>query len=339
MKRRLELDVCRIAACFLVVLSHISAEMFHIYPMDDRLFPAVTFLSTMPRGSVPVFFMISGALFLVRDQLEPWRFLKKNVLHLVELFFVWSLLYALGTRLAAGDFGSTYYFFYDVAAGHYHMWFIPAMTVCYLFLPVLHSALHGGGIDGRYPLFLFALIGLLLANCNLTPLPAPILHRLTQNLSLTDLNYLGYMLWGWWLSRRDYSKHWLWIGLGGYLLATVLGTAGNVWYSHFGWEADGWLFSFFSVPTFLQATFLFMAFLGLREHEFRQEGLICTLSDCTLGVYLLHPMVKSVFEKFGIAASTAHPVLTLLGLALLLTAVSFGITAIAKKIPLIKRFV
>ena len=68
--RRTELDLCRIAACLMVLFIHTSAELYHICLLDSPAFLSLSFISTMMRGSVPVFFMLTGALFLSRERLE-----------------------------------------------------------------------------------------------------------------------------------------------------------------------------------------------------------------------------------------------------------------------------
>ena len=78
-------------------------------------------------------------------------FFKRHILRLAGLFLLWSPLYAVGSRVASGSFGSAYDFFYSVMAGHYHMWFISAMVTCCLFIPILHAAIHGAKkLDTRW---------------------------------------------------------------------------------------------------------------------------------------------------------------------------------------------
>lgn len=335
--RRTELDLCRITACLMVLLIHTSAEIYHNCPIDSAAFAPLMALSTMARGSVPVFFMLTGALFLSRETIDLRQFFKKHVLVLIGLYFLWSLLYALAVRFAAGSFGSVYDFFYDVAAGYYHMWFIPAMVLCYLFLPPLSCAIHGKKLDIRYPLFLFFFLGLFLANCNLTPDTALILNRLTLFFRLEFFPYLGYAVWGYWLSRREFSSRWLYIAPIIFVLCTAITTVGNLWYSGYKGEADGWLFSYFSLPSFIQASAIFCFFLALKGRRFRGEKLIRALSDCTLGVYLMHPLLINLLEQLGLSASLERPVISLLLFTLVLAVVCFTLTAIAKKIPGIRK--
>ncbi len=335
--RRTELDLCRICACLMVLVIHTGSALFHFYPTSGSAFPALMAVSTFVRASVPVFFMITGAVFLSRPVLDIPRLLKKNVLRLVLLFFFWSLLYALGSRLAAGEFGGAYEFFMDVAGGHYHMWFLPAMLMCYLFLPPVWSALHGERISAGYLLFLFFTVTLLCANCNLTPDPTYILNRLTLHFNMSYLGYLGYAVWGWWLSTKSFSRRWLWLAPLIFVLCAAVTTAGNLWYSSYKGMADGWLFSYFSLPNFILSGAMFCFFLALREHDFKHRQAIVYLSDCTLGVYLMHPLGINILERFGLGLSGDYPLLSLFVFVTVLALGCFALTALAKRIPGIRK--
>lgn len=323
----------------MVMIIHTGAEIYNYCPVYSSSFAELNFISTMVRGSVPVFFMLSGALLLSREELPLRPFLKNHVLKLTGLFFFWSVLYAAGSRIVSGGLAFDYNFFLSVACGHYHMWFLPAMVVCYLFVPVLSWAIHGKKADTRYLLFLFFLFGLLWRNLNLTPEPAYILNRITVNFSLDWLPYLGYFIWGWWLSTKAMPKKALWLAPLVFIVCTALAAWGNLWYSRAKDTADGWLFHYLSLPSFIQATCVFCFFSAFREHEFKFAGLIRALSDYTLGVYLLHPLMINVFDRLYIGVTADYPALSIIGFTLLLAAICFALTAIAKHIPIVKKLI
>ena len=81
---------------------------------------------------------------------------------------------------------------------------------------------------------------------------------------------------------------------------------------------------------------MFCFFLALKGHNFKRGWLIRQLSDCTLGVYLLHPLMLNVLERFGIAVGLDHPIGSLLGVSALCAVVCFAVSYIAKKIPVIR---
>jgi len=333
--RRTELDLCRLFGCVAVLVIHAGADIYHAVSIRSASFVLLNFFSTAVRGGVPLFFMLSGALFLPRETLPP-RHMLRRALRLTGLFFLWSLFYAL-LRLLSGGIGTPYDFFYAVIAGHYHLWFLPAMVMCYLFLPPVHAALHRGGLDGRWLLGLFLFLGILMANCNLTPDAAPILHRFTLNFSLDYLPYLGYAIWGWWLSGRSFPRRTLWIAPLVWLVVTLAAARANRWYSGYRGAADGWLFSYFSLPSFLQAGSVFCFFLALRGHPFRRPEAAAALADATLGVYLLHPLVINGFERLGFAVNAGRPALSLLVFTAALALVCFAAVLLLRRVPLLRR--
>ena len=119
--RRTELDLCRILGCLMVLVIHAGAEVYQRCPIDNPDFALLNFISTAVRSGVPIFFMLSGALILSREQMDVKKLLRNHVLYLVGIFLLWSFAYALISRIVSGEFGTLYDFVYSVVAGHYHM--------------------------------------------------------------------------------------------------------------------------------------------------------------------------------------------------------------------------
>ena len=204
-------------------------------------------------------------------------------------------------------------------------------------LPVAHAAIHGGKLPVGYLLFLFFGVSILFANFNLTPDTAPILYRITLNFSFDYLPYLGYAVWGYWLSGKDFKKGWLIIAPAVFLLVTAITTWGNIWYSNYKQVADGWLFSYFSLPSLIQATMIFCFFQALKDREFKHPRLWAVLADATLGIYLLHPMLINILQLLGFNMSLDRPVLSVLGFTAVLALVCTLLALAGKKIPLIRK--
>ena len=335
--RRTELDLCRILGCLMVLVIHAGAEIYQGCPIDSPDFIILNFISTAVRSGVPIFFMLSGALMLSKEHIDVKKHLKNHALYLTGIFFLWSFAYALLSRIVSGEFGTLYDFVYSVVAGHYHMWFIPAMVICYLFMPPAHALIHGERLDAKYLLGLFFGLVLLTSNMNLTPDTAPILHKFTLNFSLDWLVYMGYVIWGWWLTTKKLPEKTLWLAPLVFLLCAVATSAANQWYSGYKGEADGWLFSYFSLPNFIQATALFCFFLSFKDRKFKRAETIRALADCTLGVYLLHPLMINLLELLGIAVTPQAPVSSLLALLAVLAVSCFALTALAKRIPIVRK--
>ena len=92
MSRVVKYDILRVAACFSIVLLHVSASYWSVVDVQSREFLVMTVYNSLTRFAVPVFFMLSG-LFLVTPERENVA-VGKRVLKLVALFYVWSAFYA-----------------------------------------------------------------------------------------------------------------------------------------------------------------------------------------------------------------------------------------------------
>lgn len=334
--RRTELDLCRVTACLGVILSHAAADGFHLEPIGTWRFWVLCMVSTVVRATIPQFFMISGTLLLERGTMDPWKTLKKRTGHMWALFLFWSLAYAL-LRAATGAFDSFHDFAYAVVLGHYHLWFLPAMALVYLFMPVAHAAIHGNRMDPRYLLLLFFFLGIFLANCNLTPDAMPLLYRFTLHFSLDYLPHLGYAVWGWWLAQREMPRRTIWLAPLVFVGTLVVTTQANCWYSLYKGTADGWLFSFFSLPNFVMGTSAWCFFLALRGRSFPHAGRVTAIADCTLGVYLLHPMLLNVFKQLGLVIRPEHVLGDTALRYVLLVAAAFPAAWLLRRVPGIRK--
>ena len=85
-------DVLRILATFAVIVLHLSAQHWADTDVYSRAWQAFNLYDSAVRWAVPVFVMISGALFLSGSQAASRHILKKNVSRLVTAFIFWSAL-------------------------------------------------------------------------------------------------------------------------------------------------------------------------------------------------------------------------------------------------------
>lgn len=338
MKRRYELDLCRICACFMVVMLHVAATGWYIDPSCDE-WRVFNFADTSVRAGVPLFFMISGSLFLERDNLDIKRFLTKNVLRLIIIFIVWGIIYELNNQRMYHSYENAYELLVESMKGHYHLWFIPAMVIVYLFLPVVHSAMKGNRINVYYLLFLFIFLTLLSTNLLLVPDLPVLFQTICEKVNLAHISYLGYMIVGYILSRKKYNKKVMIIMPVIYFLITILTAYGNRWYSLKEGEAIEWLYGYFTLPVFFQACCIFVFFQCFRDVELKHLSMIKFISDCTLGIYLLHPMILEYWNRHNFSVSDFNPVLSVPCVFLLVTCECLIVVAVMKSVPWVKKIV
>ena len=124
------LDYLRVLATFGVVLLHVSAWNWTSATIGGFEWKVLSFYNGLVRWCVPVFVMISGALFLGR-KVDLKKLYINHVLKMLVAFAVWSTIYYMVTfKLFVVSFDSIFY-------GYYHLWFVPMMAGLYICVPVV----------------------------------------------------------------------------------------------------------------------------------------------------------------------------------------------------------
>lgn len=133
-RRVIYFDVLRIVAIFFVVAVHLSAMHWADVDVDSRAWFAFNLYCTTGKWSVPIFVMISGALFLGRE-VSISTILKKNVARIATVFLFWSGCYALVYLVFRHAPLSVV--LSQFITGHYHLWFLYMIVGLYLLIPLL----------------------------------------------------------------------------------------------------------------------------------------------------------------------------------------------------------
>lgn len=133
-------DLIRAVAISLVVALHISANAFsafgdywHMYLIYDSL----------TRSCVPIFFMISGALLLKKNE-PALVFYKKRLSKILIPLIFWSYIYLLYRKYYVGEY-SLSLSPVSILSGpvYYHLWFLYSIVSVYIFIPMLRFyAIH-----------------------------------------------------------------------------------------------------------------------------------------------------------------------------------------------------
>ena len=133
-RRVIYFDILRIVAIFFVVFVHLAAQHWADVDVSSRAWFAFNLYCTTGKWSVPIFVMISGALFLRRD-VSISAILKKNVARIATVFLFWSGCYALVYLVFRHAPLSVV--LSQFITGHYHLWFLYMIVGLYLLIPLL----------------------------------------------------------------------------------------------------------------------------------------------------------------------------------------------------------
>ena len=144
-KRILYFDFLRAFAPVAVIWIHVCPNMYRFHlNVSSSDFMMSNVAQWFARWAVPVFIMMSGALFLNPEKKFSFKkHLKKNVLRLIIAYIFWSIVYAAAVAIFNSDFGSQEWWknFLSIACGahYYHLWYLIALVLLYLMVPVLRA--------------------------------------------------------------------------------------------------------------------------------------------------------------------------------------------------------
>lgn len=197
-KRQYNLDLLRILACFMVLVIHVSAQNWYTILPQSTEWQIFNIYDVFARSSVPLFFMLSGKLFLSRDDISFKMLFSKNILKLVFVYFLWSFLYAvdqIGIKNIIASPDLTLLFTTTVGS-KYHLWYLPALVSAYLLIPVfigLKSYKNEKVLD--YITILFVAFAVLKYSVMLLPMHQSFIDLLNKFSFVFD-TFCGYFLLG-----------------------------------------------------------------------------------------------------------------------------------------------
>jgi surface polysaccharide O-acyltransferase-like enzyme len=328
------LTIVRATACILVVSVHVVTPHFLTFVNGWWLVNAV---ETVGRNSVYLFLMIAGAIMLRRD--EPLDvFLRKRYFKILPPLLIWSYIYLVWYKVSGAAFPGWISPFLGPVV--YPFWYFYVIIGLYLFVPMLRKMYKGSSeSEKRYFLILWFLLG--------TVYPvARVYFGLSWDMIdayhlFSFMGLAGYLFLGAYL--YDLGEK----GLSGkmMLLAAALAVGGNfmTWFMtmvHSGQLGrPDMLFYEHNAPFFVIATAgVFLFCMGLKTTRASRAGKVMgTISDCSLGIYCIHPFVLSgVKLVFGLTYMAGNPLWTVPCTAAVTLFFSYIAVYLMRKIPVMR---
>lgn len=338
--RILQFDVLRIVAAFAVVWLHSSAQRFEIcYPSVE--WDVRNVYDSLVRWCVPVFVMISGALFLdANKKIELKNMYGKYIARVAIVFIVWSLVYAMYDGIGAKGLAG---FVRRVVLGPCHFWFLKMLIGLYVVVPVLRVIVADRKVE-RY------FICLSLVTAFLMPLLFAFMEYISHATSAfavrnyeglgikMGLGYVGYFVLGHYLSNNQISatvkRILCLIGILSFLAVVVLTSFVT---SQTG-TACLFFYNYMSAFSLLEAIAVFVVIKDIHIAQ-KYHAVLISASKLCLGIYIVHPLVIKVLSDYGsIDSSSLNPIYFVPLYALAVFIISYLVSFVLAHIPFIKRF-
>lgn len=310
------LSFLRVLATFSVILIHVSASLVMKFG-DISLFDwnVANFFGSISRYSVPMFFMISGALLLNKDYVLI-DFLKKRLGKIIPPFIIWSLIYIFLNRYVfRGESFNFMKIIKDVFYGSkYNLWFIYTLLGVYLTVPVLRKWIKNAPqkeIQYVLIIWLFTLI-----------LTIPNLKIYFPKIDLTYFSgFIGYFILGYYLSLFNFKRIIPVLFVVSGIAITIIGTCyftvrNSKFYYYF--------YEYLCLNTFLVSSGVFILFNKVNSSNKKVHFMIGQLNQVCFGIYLMHPLVLELFNLIGFDVYITNPIISVL----LVASICFVICAI-----------
>ena len=351
-QRYVYMDYLRFFAVIAIIFIHISGQNWYLSDFAMLEWNICNVFNGISRWGVPVFVMLSGALFLERE-IPIKQLYTKYILRLLVAYCVWSVFYATIVPLGQLLLGkitsiSWKYIVSHSIRGAYHMWFIPMIVGLYMCIPIIKKITESKTASCYFlilsVLFTFVLPQIKVLSCDFigglfySGIKEVSGVISTMNMELV-LGFSFYFILGYWLNNMELTKKQRQIiyilGVLGFLLTIILNSI-MTWKTNAPYTT---YYDSFSVNVMLEAIAVHTWFKYRSYACQRMNKVMSVLSKCCFGAYLVHVFVIAGFSAIGLDTMTLFPAISVPVMGLLVTTVSIIISLIIHKIPVLNKWI
>ena len=341
-ERDYSLDFLRVISMILVIVIHMSNFYCRAFgDISNVSYLGATIFNGIARISVPIFFMISGAL-LIKGEHDDKKY-KKRILTYVLILLFWSLAYYFWNVFYMKD---TVFNIKDLLEALFiptkrHLWFMYAIIGIYIVLPFIQNMFKN--IDDKLKkLYMYLWLGLcggvymltlLLGRSSTLEFPIPLIQ---------NAYYLGYFIAGYIiydyankLDKKKSLKYWF-----VYIISSIVIIASTYIISIELGKYYESMFAYRSIFMMLASISMFILVVVNKDKIIGKNmtKIINVISPYSFGIYLTHVLFLNLLtENFNILKINSFIGIPIF--SLLLFILTYILVYILKKIPVLKKIV
>jgi len=350
MKKIQYIEVLRIIACYLVIIWHVNApnrSLVNAVALEDGLY-TFCFYRVLVTCSVPLFVMTAGFLALKSD--KEWQLKKtiNKIIMYISVYIAWLFLYSFTDQIFLGEGFSFATMIHNILfVPKYHLWYLPMYIGLLIIGPILKAAFSTKEGKQLCELFLTVCILLKVVKTSFNLFQIPCIDLINSLFRVIDFNLIG--------------DAWFFYFVLGYYLATyglpskienilIICSPINLfvcWFLcvmksvHVGYVIQDYannLFVFMFM--YIVGVFLLLKKLDAKQFDEKLSAKINSISCCTLGIYLLHPLIRDImFEIFNLDMLPLAPVILVPLNSLIIFMICYIIVYFMKKQAFLTKFV
>lgn len=353
-KRDLSLEIMRLVAMFFVIFNHTGLKGYFLFADCKQGSPAFWIymaMSVLDKFAVPLYFMISGALLLGKDEDLGTLFRKrisKTALSLLVISAVYYLIDMTNGTIRYKGVENILDFFVRLCCGNvkFHLWFLYSYLIFLLILPFLRKIVKG--LNNKEFIYMFILclsIMVLKPVFEYTFFSGKHLH---YTLDLLETNNIVFPILGYYLYHKvDISamkKRWLAAAWGINLVLTVVACILTyIRIKQTGKVDEDHSQQFHRMFAMINAVTVFITIKRLTPDVKNKvvSWFICTAGGCTFGIYLFHPMLMKDTQMVELWDTLSkvipNQMIATLIFCLVIFLVAMIFTFLLKLIPFVKK--
>jgi surface polysaccharide O-acyltransferase-like enzyme len=342
--RQYYLDILRIVAIIAVMFIHVGAAHWYTKPVFEYNWFVFNMYINLTYFAVPIFVMVSGALWMSRPSVNYEKLYKVNMLRIVTAFIFWSTVYTLihsviVPALNSGNISIKDAIF-NFIAGRYHLWYVYMIIGIYLIIPILRKIAENETLLKYFTILSFVTAFFVPALQTLPVFDKTI--PVTEDMNMyIGRGYVFYFLSGYFLSKYDLNK----IVRFALYLAGVISVVMLITFSTYTSRTMGepikysYFYQVFEAVRVL-ALFVFIKNVTARiNFSENQAKIIVWLSGLSFGVYLVHDIFVWSIDNYIIAYNALNPLLSVPLFSLIIFVLSLFTTWIISKIPILHKYI
>jgi surface polysaccharide O-acyltransferase-like enzyme len=316
--RLVDLDFLRVIGAFAVVWLHVSGDVLVDTSRGfDVSWWVGNLANSMSRWGVPIFVMVSGALFLSRPIEEsPWNFYRRRMIRLAIPLLVWTSFYTLITlrsslnhdgMLVRNDLVINIMKGFPI--GGFHLWYLYMCVGLYTLAPLVRFILDGMPQKWKVPMILITFI---IASLESTTRLSIGTGAASTFLCLC-LPYLPYFAMGYVMRKHSVDRRYhfwalLLVAVASGVLIAVLTAVLFPWVGKLSWMVlHGGLSPFVIVMTLCVYRAVIMVGWSRLSNK-NVKVIVKHIAQVTLGIYVIHPFCLMALARFGLCARFINPV-------------------------------
>ena len=353
-KRWIYMDVCKIVAIVLIVFTNIVAGVWGFVEVGSFDWTVLNIYNGLSRFSVPLFFLILGALLInPLKKLSIKELYVKYLIPVLTAFLFWSTAYVLFTYAiyspeVFANFNFQEFITTVLIGDPYRHWFVFLIIQLYLVLPILRAMAKS--IDAcKYFLVLWVIFTLFITT--LDRLPAVFILPDTANAVVSELlgflsrikpvmvlDYMGYAVLGYYIHTCSVTKKIGKIAIVVFIASIAYTILMTNYMSVRMWAPDQLFFENLSFNICITAASFMVIMKAFGENVWYKDRTYKTIlffSSGAFGIFMIHAFLLRLLTVLGLDGLSFGAVLSTPVLCLAVALVCAIVSYIIKKIPAI----